>query len=183
MKTTMSRIGKKSIALPEGVTVEITQEAITVKGTKGELTQKLHPKVSVAQGEEGLLVTVENPENKQERSLWGLFGSLVTNMVTGVTEGYKKVLEVKGVGYRVAMKGNDIELSVGFSHPVIFNVPKGITASVEENRITVEGIDKQLVGETAAQIRRIKKPEPYKGKGIKYQDEEIIRKVGKAASA
>jgi len=179
----MSRIGKKIITLPDGVTATITDSEITVKGPKGELTQALHEVVSVEQTEEGLKVSVANEENKQERAYWGLFGSLVTNMVTGVTEGYKKVLEINGVGYRVAMKGNDITLQVGFSHPVDFIVPQGITASVEENRITIEGIDKQLVGETAARIRKIKKPEPYKGKGIKYMDEIIRRKAGKTASA
>ncbi len=179
----MSRIGKKIIAVPQGVTVAVENGVITVTGPKGSLQQQLHPVVSIEQNEEGLQVKVANEENKQQRAVWGLFGSLIRNMIEGVVNGYKKELEVNGVGYRVAMKGTDIELNVGFSHPVTFKVPAGVTATTQDNRITIEGIDKQLVGETAAQIRKIRKPEPYLGKGIKYVDEEIRRKAGKAASA
>ncbi len=179
----MSRIGKKIITVPSGVTVTITDTTLTVQGPKGALVQAIHPKVTIIQTEEGLKVAVQNENDKQERSLWGLYGSLVKNMIEGVTQGYKKQLEINGVGYKVAMKGKDLQLNVGFSHPVIFTVPQGVTATVEENRITIEGIDKQIVGETAAQIRKVRKPEPYKGKGIKYSDEEIRRKAGKTASA
>lgn len=179
----MSRIGKKNITVPSGVTVTITDTTLTVQGPKGTLVQAIHPKVTITQAEEGLKIAVQNENDKQERSLWGLYGSLVKNMIEGVTQGYKKQLEINGVGYKVAMKGKDLQLNVGFSHPVIFTVPQGVTATVEDNKITIEGIDKQVVGETAAQIRKIRKPEPYKGKGIKYSDEEIRRKAGKTASA
>jgi len=179
----MSRIGKKIIQIPENVEVTIEESLITVKGPKGELKQEIHPLVKIEKTEEGLKVKVENENNKKERAFWGLFGSLVLNMMIGVTQGYKKQLEINGVGYKVAMKGSDIVLHVGYSHPVDFKVPDGVVVSVNENIITIEGIDKQLVGETTAQIRKIKKPEPYKGKGIKYVDEVIIRKAGKAATA
>lgn len=179
----MSRIGKKIITVPSGVTVTITDTTLTVQGPKGTLVQAIHPKVTITQAEEGLKIAVQNENDKQERSLWGLYGSLVKNMMEGVTQGYKKQLEINGVGYKVAMKGKDLQLNVGFSHPVIFTVPQGVTATVEDNKITIEGIDKQVVGETAAQIRKVRKPEPYKGKGIKYSDEEIRRKAGKTASA
>ncbi len=179
----MSRIGKKTIVVPQGVTLTVDNGMIVVAGPKGTLQQALHAHVSIEQDEEGVHVKVADETNKQQRALWGLYGSLVRNMIEGVVNGYKKELEVNGVGYRIAMKGTDLELSVGFSHPVTFKVPADVTASVQDNRIMIEGIDKQRVGETAAQIRKIKKPEPYLGKGIKYVDEELRRKAGKAASA
>jgi len=138
-------------------------------------------KVNITENE--VTVKVDNENDKKERSLWGTFASHIKNMVVGVTEGYKKQLEINGVGYRVAMQGKDLKMEVGFSHSVIFDVPEGIILTVEKNLITVEGIDKELVGQIASEIRAIKKPEPYKGKGIKYIDEVIRRKAGKAAKS
>lgn len=179
----MSRIGKKIITIPENVEVTIEDSVIKVKGPKGELKQQINPLVTIEKTKEGLKLSVAKENNKKERAIWGLFGSLVLNMVIGVTQGYKKQLEINGVGYKVVPKGNDLLLHVGFSHPVDFKVPQDVTATVNENIITIEGKDKQIVGETAAQIREIKKPEPYKGKGIKYVDEIILRKAGKAATS
>ncbi len=178
----MSRIGKNPIEIPEGVEVKIEAQELTIKGPKGELKQKIHPLVNVEQKENQILVKVNQPEDKRQRSLWGLFGSLIKNMVEGVTNGYEKKLEINGVGYRVELKDDLLILNVGYSHPIEYKLPEDITANVEKNLITISGIDKQLVGEVAAQIRKVRKPEPYKGKGIKYEDEVIIRKVGKAAS-
>lgn len=178
----MSRIGKKIITIPAGVTVKLEPTLISVKGPKGELTQSIHPDVTITQDAEGLKVTVKEPEVKNQRALWGLFGSLLHNMVIGVTEGYKKSLEVNGVGYKVALQGKKIVLQVGYSHPVDFPLPEGIIAAVEGNVIHLSGADKQLVGETAARIRKVRKPEPYKGKGIKYTDEVLRRKAGKTAA-
>ena len=179
----MSRIGKQIIEIPAGVTVTATDDSITVKGPKGELTRPTHSLVSVVLNENTVSVDVVNKENKLERSLWGTFASHIKNMIVGVTEGYKKELEVNGVGYRVAMQGTDLKIEVGFSHPVIYKVIPEVKASVEKNKITIEGIDKEKVGQVASEIRSIKKPEPYKGKGIKYIDEVIRRKAGKAAKA
>jgi large subunit ribosomal protein L6 len=178
----MSRIGKRVIAKPAGVDVTIADNTITVKGPKGELTRELHPMVDVQMTEDQITVHVANPEVKSERSLWGLFNSLIFNMIEGVTKGFEKKLEVNGVGYRVAQSGNKITLNVGFSHPVEFEVPEGVTSSVEKNVITLTSIDKALVGQVAANIRKVRKPEPYKGKGIKYSDEIIRRKAGKTAA-
>lgn len=177
----MSRIGKQIIEIPQGVTATFENRVVTVKGPKGELKKAVHELVTVNVAEKEITVSVANEEKKTERSLWGTFASHVKNMVVGVTEGYTKKLEINGVGYRVQKQGSDLKIEVGFSHPVIFKTPEGITADVEKNVITVTGIDKELVGHTAAEIRRIKKPEPYKGKGIKYIDEVIRRKAGKTA--
>lgn len=179
----MSRIGKKQITIPAGVTITASAGLLTVKGPKGEIVKKLHPLVNVNLADGIASVSVEDEENMTQRALWGTFGSHLKNMITGVTEGYSKKLEVNGVGYKVALKGTNLELSVGLSHPVKFEIPKGIKATVEENVITLEGIDKELVGLTASQVRSIRKPEPYKGKGIKYSDEVIRRKAGKSAAA
>lgn len=180
----MSRIGKKPIKIPKDVTATLSGHNLVIKGPKGELALKLHPKVSIEIIEDGeekkLLVKVVSPDNVEDRALWGLFRALIENNMVGVTSGYRKQLEINGVGYRVAQTGNKLKLEVGFSHPVDFSVPEGVKLSVEKNIITIDGIDKQLVGEVAAQIRRIKPPEPYKGKGIKYSDEIIRRKAGKA---
>ena len=178
----MSRIGKKPITIPSGVTVDIKDQTVTVKGPKGELHIALHPLVSVSQNEQDLIVDVKKKEDQGEKALWGTFGSILGNMVQGVTEGFTKQLEVNGVGYKVALQGKKLVLNVGYSHPVEFEIPEGLTAEVEKNVITLTGADKQLLGHTAAEIRKIRKPEPYKGKGIKYMDEEIRRKAGKAAS-
>lgn len=178
----MSRIGKKTIEIPQGVVVTISEYAVLVKGPKGELQEKLHPRVTIKQVDGTVNVTVADPELKQDRALWGLYASLIINMITGVTEGYEKKLEVNGVGYKVAASGNKVTLHVGFSHPVDFDLPEGITAEVEKNVITLKGASKQVIGQVAADLRKIRKPEPYKGKGIKYMEEVIKRKAGKAAS-
>lgn len=178
----MSRLGKLPINLPQGVTASINGDIFSVRGPKGELTQKIDPIVKVEIADNAVKVSVANPSSKKEKAFWGLFYSLLKNMVIGVSQGYEKQLEIQGVGYKVAGGGNKLTLSLGFSHPVIFDLPKGIEASTEGNTITLKGIDKQLVGETAAQIRRLKKPEPYKGKGIRYVGEQVRRKAGKTAA-
>ncbi len=177
----MSRLGKLPINIVEGVTVKIEGKKIIVKGPKGELSQDFNDLVVLEIKEKEIIVSVKNEKNKKERAFWGLFRSLINNMVLGVSEGFEKKLEVNGVGYRVALSGKKIILNVGYSHPVEFELPEGINASIEGNIITVSGIDKQLVGEVAANIRKVRKPEPYKGKGIKYIDEIIRRKEGKTA--
>ncbi|HYE60106.1 MAG TPA: 50S ribosomal protein L6 [Candidatus Kapabacteria bacterium] len=179
----MSRIGKKPIALPQGVTVTVTDGIVIVKGPKGELRRPIHPLVSVSTADNVVTVSVQNAEEKVERSLWGTFGAHIRNMVTGVTVGFKKQLEVNGVGYRVAPQGKDLKIEVGYSHPVIFKIPDAVKATVEKNVITLESSDKEILGKTASEIRSIRKPEPYKGKGIKYMEETIRRKAGKAAKA
>jgi len=179
----MSRIGKQIIAVPAGVNVTLTAGHIAVQGPKGKLELALHPNITVTKDDSGLHVTVANETVKKNRALWGLFGALVKNLIEGVTKGYEKKLEVNGIGFRVAVAGSALKLELGFSHPVEFKLPVGITAVVEKNVITISGFDKQLVGETAAQIRHLRPPEPYKGKGIKYLDEVIRRKAGKAAKA
>lgn len=179
----MSRIGKKPITIPQGVEVRIEDGFIKVKGPRGELTQTIHPKIKFEKKDNQLIATVKNSPDKAERALWGLFGSLAQNMVRGVSEGFEKKLEVNGVGYKVALSGNKLTLHVGYSHPVDFQLPESISAEVEKNIITIKGIDKQQVGQIAAEIRAIRKPEPYKGKGIKYLDEVIRRKSGKTAAA
>jgi len=175
----MSRIGKQPIELKEGITVEINKSSVIVKGPKGQLTVVLPSKVKLEQKDNQINVSVQNSENSRQAAFWGLARSLVSNAVQGVTEGFEKKLEVNGVGYKVALNGKDLKLNLGYSHVIDFNIPEGIVATVEGNIIKISGIDKQLVGEIAAQIRKLRKPEPYKGKGIKYSDEVIRRKVGK----
>jgi large subunit ribosomal protein L6 len=176
----MSRIGRKSIPVPAGVDVTITGQTVKVKGPKGELSHTVAEPITVAQEGAELHVSRPNDERKA-KELHGLSRTLVANMIVGVTEGYKKVLEINGTGYRVTAKGKDLEFALGFSHPVNVVPPEGITFSVERpTQFTVAGIDKQLVGEVAANIRKIRPPEPYKGKGVKYQGEVIRRKAGKA---
>jgi len=178
----MSRLGKFPIELPQGTEARIQDDFIIVKGKNGELKQKLHDLVQVKVENNEITVSVKKPELKKEKSFWGLYWSLIKNMVIGVNEGFEKKLEIVGVGYRVNLAGKILKLNVGYSHGVDFPLPEGIKGGVEGNIISISGIDKQLVGETAAQIRKIKKPEPYKGKGIKYVDEIIRRKEGKAAA-
>lgn len=178
----MSRIGKKVRTIPQGVTLEIKSDSLTVKGPKGTLSLNLHPRVTIQNQNGEVSVTVVNPENTKDRSLWGTFSSILENMLEGVTTGYKKQLEINGVGYKAALKGTDLVLEVGFSHPVVLKAPTGIKFEVEKNVITVSGPDKQMVGEVAAQVRSTKKVEPYKGKGIKYIDEVVKRKAGKTAA-
>lgn len=177
----MSRIGKNPISLPAGVEVKIEGGNVTVKGPKGSLQQAIHEQVKVEVKDNAVLISVVDPEEKKQRALWGLFGSLIRNMVAGVTEGFVKKLEINGVGMKFAVAGKKVVLNVGFSHPVEYVIPEGITIATEGNIMMISGIDKQLVGETAAQIRKIKKVEPYKGKGIKYVGEQYIKKAGKAA--
>jgi large subunit ribosomal protein L6 len=175
----MSRIGKQPIELPSGVNVTIEPDLITVAGSKGSLTQSTLPGIQVSQNDGVLTVSRENDES-ENRARHGLMRSLIYNMVQGVSQGFEKKLEVNGVGFRVAMAGSDLRMSLGFSHEVIYPIPQGITAKVDQNTITVSGISKQQVGQAAAEIRSLRKPEPYKGKGIKYADERIIRKAGKS---
>lgn len=179
----MSRIGKLPIPIPDGVTVAIDGRAVSVKGPKGQLALTLHEHVTVQQADHQATVTVQQPDVQSDRALWGLTRMLVANMITGVTKGYEKKLEINGVGFKAQVSGQQLILNLGFSHPVEFPIAPGITMTVEKNVITVAGIDKQLVGETAAKIRSLKKPEPYKGKGIKYIDEVIRRKAGKVVKA
>ncbi len=179
----MSRIGKQPIEIPAGVEVLTEGISLTVKGPKGNLSLVLHDHVKLNRSENQLTVEVLEPEQKRDRALWGLFQRLVSNMVTGVTKGFEKQLEVNGIGYKVALAGKKLNFSLGFSHPVEFQLPETIEATVEKNVVTIKGIDKHLVGEIAAQIRSLKKPEPYKGKGIKYATEVIRRKAGKAGKA
>ena len=175
----MSRIGKKPIAIPQGVDVKVAGSEIIVKGAKGEVKQALHHLISVEVKDGNLTVDVKNHEDRKQKALWGLFRSLLNNMVLGVSTGFTKQLEINGIGFKAAVSGNKLILNVGFSHPVEYVPTPDIKLAVEKNTITVSGIDKQRVGQTAAEIRAIKKPEPYKGKGIKYSDEVIRRKAGK----
>ena len=176
----MSRIGNKPITIPEGVEVTLNENTITVKGPKGTLTKELHQNMSVVL--ENNVITVSRPDDEPaNRSLHGLTRTLINNMIIGVTSGYKRELQINGVGYRVAKQGNNLNLTLGYSHPVVFEAPAGITFDVPNpNSITVRGIDKELVGQTAAVIRTKRPPEVYRGKGIKYVEEVIRRKEGKA---
>jgi large subunit ribosomal protein L6 len=180
----MSRIGNRPIPVPNGVEIEITDgNAVTVKGPKGTLTQDLSPAMSLTRDNGTVLVARPNNE-RDNRSLHGLTRTLLNNMVVGVTDGYKRDLEIQGVGYRAALDGSTLVLSVGFSHPVRMTPPDGVTYTLDGNtRLSVVGIDKQLVGEEAARIRRVRPPEPYKGKGIRYAGEQVRRKAGKAGKA
>ncbi len=179
----MSRIGKKPVTIPNGVKAELKDLVLKVTGPKGNLSVVIHPKVLVTVSENEIIVDVPNKDNKLERSLWGLTRSLIANAVLGVVSGFEKKLEINGVGYRGSIAGKTITLALGFSHPVIVEVPDGLTATMEKNVITITGIDKQAVGEFAAKVRALKKPEPYKGKGIKYSDEVVRRKAGKVVKA
>ena len=175
----MSRVGKQPIQIPSGVTITVDPDKITVAGSKGTLEQFTMPGVTVKQEGEELIVTRANDEPKN-RAKHGLMRALLYNMVKGVSEGFSRKLEINGVGYRVAQQGQDLKLNLGFSHDVIYKVPQGIATEVQQNTITVTGINKQQVGQIAAEIRALKKPEPYKGKGIKYEGERILRKSGKS---
>jgi large subunit ribosomal protein L6 len=177
----MSRIGRKPIAVPDGVTVEIRPGSVAVRGPKGELSERVSPEMAVSQ-EDGRVVVTRPTDRGDHRALHGLTRTLVANMVTGVTQGFEKRLEIQGVGYRAALRGRDLEMQLGFSHPVTVKAPDDITFEVPQpTQIVVSGISKQRVGEIAAQIRKWRPPEPYKGKGIRYQGEHVIRKVGKRA--
>jgi len=177
----MSRIGKQPIAIPSGVEVKVTDTAIEVKGPKGTITTPIHESVQCkVEGSEIVLTRVD--DSKIARSQHGLRRALLANCVDGVFKGWSKTLEFNGVGYRVAVKGDKLEMSIGFSHPVVFDLPKGISAAAEGTKLTLSGVDKAQVGEVAASIRRLRKPEPYKGKGIKYENEQIRRKAGKSGN-
>ncbi|MFH1687863.1 MAG: 50S ribosomal protein L6 [bacterium] len=180
----MSRVGKAPIPIPAKVSVTIDGQQVTVKGPKGELTREIHPAVSAAV-EGGELLVTRHTDQKKHRALHGLTRALLRNMVVGVSEGYKRVLEIVGVGYRAEMKGKILVLNLGHSHPILLRPPDGIAidAPPKTNQIMVEGIDKQVVGEVAAKIRGFRKPEPYKGKGIRYQGEHVRSKAGKTAGA
>ena len=179
----MSRIGKKPIELPAGVTASFSGGVLTVKGGKGSLEQAILPEVGVAIADKSITITVPKPDDRRQRALWGLFRSIAQNMVVGVSTGFEEKLEVNGVGFKVAVAGNTLTMQLGFSHPVVVTLPQDLAVSVDKNLITIQGMDKQRVGQFAANIRELKKPEPYKGKGIKYIDEVILRKAGKVVKA
>ena len=177
----MSRVGKKPIPIPDGVTVSVEKGNVAVKGPKGELSRSIPPNVEL-NVTDGTIHVVPFSDDRKVVAMQGLTRSLVANMVTGVAEGFQRVLEIVGVGYRVDLQGDVLTLAVGYSQPVTYTLPEGITASVEKTKLTLSGIDKELLGATAATIRGFRKPEPYKGKGIKYAEERIRRKVGKAGA-
>jgi len=179
----MSRIGNAPIEMPSGVETSVEGSTVTVKGPKGTLTRVINPRISVSV-DDGVITVKRQDEERESRAMHGLTRSLIANMVTGVSAGYSKELKAVGVGYRAALKGTTLELQVGFSHPVTIEAPEGITFEVPEpTKIIVSGIDKQLVGQVAANVRAVRPPEPYKGKGIRYVDEHVRRKAGKAGVA
>ncbi len=175
----MSRVGKQIVTIPDGITVSVEAGRCAVKGPKGSLSLAIHEHVTLSVDGATASVKVANPDNKRDRALWGLYRVLLSNMIEGVQKGFTKQLEIRGVGFRAANEGQGLVLNLGFSHPVNFALPEGITATVEKNVITIAGIDKQLVGETAAKIRKQRPPEPYKGKGIRYVGEFVRQKAGK----
>ncbi len=179
----MSRLGKLAINLPTGVEVKITADVVAVKGPKGEVIEKVPSSVKVVNDEGILKVSVGNPDNSQQRALWGLVRQLLANAVKGVSQGFSKSLELSGIGFKVQLEGQTLVMNLGFSHQVRYVVPAGVTAAVEKNTITISGANKQQVGQVAAEIRALKKPEPYKGKGIKYSNEVIRRKAGKVVKS
>ena len=174
----MSRIGKKPIKIPEGVEVKIEGDTVTIKGPKGELSREVRPEIELKQEKDSILVSPKI-ETKRTKAFWGLTRALLSNMVKGVTEGYEKKLEIQGLGYKADIEGDDLVLKAGFTHPVKIRTPKRIKITTQKSIITVSGIDKELVGQTAARIRKVRPAEPYKGKGIKYVGEVVRRKAGK----
>lgn len=178
----MSRIGKKTISIPQGVEVKAEGQKVTVKGPKGEMTRTFRPEVKIEVKDNVITTSISSGE-KLAKSLWGLTRMLIFNMVEGVSSGFKKQLDIQGVGFRAEVAGSKLNMSLGFSHPVIMDIPEGILVKVEKNIITVEGIDKGLVGQFSANVRRKREPEPYKGKGIRYVGEVVRRKVGKKVAA
>lgn len=179
----MSRIGKQPIELPDGVTVTVADGSVTVKGKNGELSRPVHQAVNIAVEDNVVTVTVNNPKVKEERALWGTFTSLLKGMVQGVTDGFEKKLEISGVGYKWNVSGKKLTIDAGYSHSVDMQVPDGLEAKVDDGALVIAGADKQQVGEFAANVRKVREPEPYKGTGIRYQDEQIQRKAGKQAAA
>jgi large subunit ribosomal protein L6 len=179
----MSRIGKRPVVLPKGVTAQVAGQRITVKGPKGEIGRTVHADLTVAVEDGGIVVRRPSDENRH-KALHGLTRTLVANMVEGVTKGYQKALEIQGVGYKAEAKGPNVQLLVGFSHPVLYKPPQGIKIAIENNTLLrIDGVDKELVGQVAAEIRAVRPPEPYKGKGIRYVGEQVRRKAGKTAQA
>jgi large subunit ribosomal protein L6 len=176
----MSRVGKKPIEISDKIKITYSDRILTVSGDKGTLTQTIHPDVNLNIEDKSLTVTIEN-KDKKTRSLWGMTRALVANMVTGVSKGFERSLEINGIGYRAEMNGKNILFNLGYSHPIDFPLPEGISAVIEKNIIKLSGIDKDLLGYTASTIRSLRPPEPYKGKGVKYADEYIQRKAGKTA--
>ncbi len=177
----MSRIGRKPITVPAGVDVTIDGPTVSVKGPKGELSHTLAEPITAERGDDGIIHVRRPDDDRRSRALHGLSRTLINNMIVGVSEGYSRTLEIHGTGYRVQAKGSDLEFALGFSHPVVITPPAGVTFRVERpTQFVVEGIDKQQVGEVAANIRKIRPPEPYKGKGVRYQGEQVRRKAGKA---
>lgn len=183
----MSRIGKKPILIPSGVDVSVEGQTVTVKGPKGTLTKSVHPHVVVSiedmDGAKAVTIAVKNADSVGDRAQWGTARANLANLVRGVTEGFSRSLEVNGVGFRVNVQGKNVVMNLGFSHDVNFALPEGVVATVDKNVLTIAGMDREVVGQTAARIRKLKVPEPYKGKGIKYTDEVVRRKAGKAAKA
>lgn len=183
----MSRIGKKPIMIPEKVNVVVDGPLVTVMGPKGTLARSLNAAVTATvsdvEGGKGVLITVRDPENVGDRAQWGTARANIANMVQGVTVGFTRSLEVNGVGFRVSVQGTNVMMNLGYSHDVVYPLPSGVAATVEKNILTLSGMDREEVGQTAARIRKLRMPEPYKGKGIKYTDEVIRRKAGKAAKA
>src|SRR3989338_2534364 len=179
----MSKIGKKLIPIPSGVEVKLSDNIIKVKGPKGELVVVMHPKVKADVGDKEVKIAVAKPEGRRQKALWGTFRSLVANAITGVTAGFEKKLDIVGVGYKAQMSADKLILNLGYSHPIELAVPAGLDVKVEKNTITVNGFDKQAVGESAPLVRSQRKPEPYKGKGVKYQNEVVRRKAGKVVKA
>jgi len=178
----MSRIGKRPIPITKDVEVKVDGEIMTVKGPKGVLQHRIHDKIEVVINDESLLISARD-NLRETRALHGLFGALVSNMVTGVTQGFEKALEIVGVGYRAELNGRTAVFNLGYSNPINFELPDGIDATVDKSKIVLRGIDKELLGRTAAKIRSLRKPEPFKGKGVKYVGEIIRRKAGKAGAA
>jgi large subunit ribosomal protein L6 len=177
----MSRVGKKPIPIPPKTEIGLAERVLTVKGPKGTLARTIHPAVDLKIDGGQIQVVIEGCE-KATRALQGLTRSLVANMVTGVDRGFERALEINGIGYRASLKGGSIEFNLGYSHPIVFDLPEGVHAQVDKNTIRLQGIDKEALGQTAAAIRRLRPPEPYKGKGIKYAEEHIQRKAGKTGT-
>lgn len=175
----MSRLGKKPISVPKGVESRLAEGVLTLKGPMGELCRSIHPKIEVVVGEGSILVRPREG-SREGRALHGLFAVLVGNMVSGVSKGFQKTLEITGVGYKAELKGRMVVLNLGYSHPIDYYLPDGISAKIDKTKIVLEAADKELLGQTAAKIRSFRRPEPYKGKGVRYSDEKIIRKAGKA---
>ncbi len=176
----MSRVGRKPIAIPDKTKVSLNDRILTIQGEKGTLTQAIHPDVQVNMEDNVLTVSIGR-QDKKTRALWGMTRAIVANMVTGVSKGFERVLEINGIGYRAESKGNSIVFHLGYSHPIDYPLPDGVEAKIDRNIIRLSGINKELLGFTASTIRRLRPPEPYKGKGVKYAEEKITRKAGKTA--